>query len=154
LDKRLSGISSMLSYTGRLTLLKPLWMLSLCMLCVQSRFRSLFFVHFEKSGRQFLWAKKDEYTQRRCLTSWDMICKQKDQGGLGVLNLRTQNKALLMKNLYKFYNHHDIPWVNLVWQAYYYNNIISHLCNRKGSFWWKDCLSMIDDFRGMTSCTV
>jgi hypothetical protein len=48
-----------------------------------------------------------------------MMCKPKDQGGLGILNLRVQNQALVMKNLHKFYNHVDIPWVKLIWHAYY-----------------------------------
>ena len=59
-------------------------------------------------------ADRDQKVQGRCLASWDMICRPKEQGGLGVLNLRVQNQALLLKNLYKFYNHMDIPWVNLL----------------------------------------
>jgi hypothetical protein len=51
---------------------------------------------------------------------------QKIKGGLGVLNLRLQNQALLMKNLYKFYNQYDIPWVNLIWRAYQYSNSTPH----------------------------
>ena len=34
-------------------------------------------------------------------------------GGLGILYLRKQNRALLMKKLCKFVNRHDIPWVEL-----------------------------------------
>jgi hypothetical protein len=48
------------------------------------------------------------------LISWDKICIPKNQGGLGVLNLSIQNKALLLKNLDKFFNGHDVPWVNLI----------------------------------------
>jgi len=44
---------------------------------------------------------------------------QKKEGGLGVLNLRTQNEALLMKHLHKFFNRKDIPWVQLIWEKYY-----------------------------------
>jgi hypothetical protein len=155
LDKRLSGISSLLSYTGRLTLLNTtLNAIPLYAMCT-IKIPVTIFVHFEKSGRQFLWANKDDFKHGKCLASWDMVCKPKDQGGLGVLNLRIQNKALLMKNLYKFYNHQDIPWVNLIWQAYYHNiNNTPHLCSRKGSFWWKDCLSMVDDFTDLTTCSV
>ena len=83
-----------------------------------------------------------------------MICKPKKQGGLGVLNLRIQNKALLMKNLYKFYNHMDIPWVNLIWQAYYSNGYAPHASSQLGSFWWRDCMSYNDSFRDITSCTI
>lgn len=34
----------------------------------------------------------------------------KSEGGLGVLNLRTQNEALLLKYWDKFYNRADILW--------------------------------------------
>ena len=45
--------------------------------------------------------------------------KPKDKGGLGVINLRLQNDVLLLKQLHKFYNKEDVPWVRLVWDAYY-----------------------------------
>jgi hypothetical protein len=44
---------------------------------------------------------------------------QKNKGGLRVINLRLQNDALLLKQLNNFYNHCDIPWVNLIWAKYY-----------------------------------
>lgn len=37
----------------------------------------------------------------------------KEKGGLGIINLRLQNDALLMKHLRKFYNRADIPWVRI-----------------------------------------
>jgi len=55
---------------------------------------------------------------------------------------------LLLINLHKFYNKHDIPWVNLVWEKHYGNGKLpSHI--RKGSFWWRDILKLIDKFKGM-----
>jgi hypothetical protein len=48
-----------------------------------------------------------------------MAYHPKSQGGLGILNLRVQNEALLLKNIHKFYNQHDLPWVALVWNNYY-----------------------------------
>jgi hypothetical protein len=44
-------------------------------------------------------------------------------GDLGVINLRIQNNALLMKNLHKLYNHYDIPWVNLIRKSYYERSV-------------------------------
>jgi hypothetical protein len=44
-----------------------------------------------------------------------MVCLPKAEGGLGVLKLQTQNEALLLKNLHKFFNRLDIPWVLLIW---------------------------------------
>ena len=40
---------------------------------------------------------------------------------MGVLNLRTQNEALLLKYLHKFFNRADLPWVQLIWEKYYSN---------------------------------
>jgi hypothetical protein len=33
---------------------------------------------------------------------------------LGILNLETQNDALLLKNLHKFFNRADHTWVKLI----------------------------------------
>jgi hypothetical protein len=43
------------------------------------------------------------------LAAWEMVCKQKDKGGLGIINLEIQNQALLLKHLDKFYNNADVP---------------------------------------------
>jgi hypothetical protein len=32
-----------------------------------------------------------------------------------------------MKNLHKFFNSHDLPWVNLIWTKYYSNGkVLGH----------------------------
>ena len=53
------------------------------------------------------------------LAAWPMVQRPKEKGGLGVINLRIQNDALLLKQLHKFYSRHDVPWVNLIWNTYY-----------------------------------
>jgi hypothetical protein len=73
---------------------------------------------------------------------------------LGVINLRSQNKALLLKHLDKFYNKANIPWVNLIWNTYYSNSEAPHATKDKGSFWWKDVLKFADWFRGIPKCKV
>jgi len=76
-----------------------------------------------------------------------MVCRSKLEGGLGALNLRTQNEALLLKFLHKFFNREDIPWVNLIWETYYRNDRLP-ISNNKGSFWWKDIIKLLDKFKG------
>ena len=78
----------------------------------------------------------------------------KTEGGLGVLNLQTQNDALLLKNLHKFFNRHDIPWVNLIWERHYSNGSLPSTSNLKDSFWWKDILKLLDSFKGLASTIV
>jgi hypothetical protein len=53
----------------------------------------------------------------------ELVCRPKDQGGLGVINLIAQNNFLLMKHLHKFYNRANLPWPNLVWEVYYSSSL-------------------------------
>jgi hypothetical protein len=67
----------------------------------------------DKYRRHCLWRDKDLQKKNPPLAAWDLVCKTKKQGGLGVLNLTVQNDCLLMKHVHKFYNHADLPWVHL-----------------------------------------
>ena len=57
------------------------------------------------------------------LIAWDKVCRPKNKGGMGVLNLKLQNKGLLLKYLHKFYNKVDTPWVSLIWRTYYVDKV-------------------------------
>ena len=106
--------------------------------------------HVIKASRKFLWHGTDINRKGNCLANWKMVCKPKNAGGLGVLNLKTHNMALLLKHLHKFYNKHDIPWVKLIWNAYYNDGQAPHSKRNYGSFWWMDCLSLNDIYRRLT----
>jgi hypothetical protein len=69
----------------------------------------------------------------------------KGSGGMGVINLELQNKALLMKNLHKFYNRADILWVNIIWANHYNNSLPS--VKVVDSFWWKDILKIQGSYK-------
>jgi hypothetical protein len=102
---------------------------------------------FDRILRQCLWRDKlDE--PKQSLAAWDMVYLPKSAGGLGVVNFQKQNAALLIKFLDKFYNNSDIPWVKLVWHAYYQDKI-PHAENLCGSFWWRDVMKQVDNFRGV-----
>jgi len=87
------------------------------------------------------------------LAAWHMVHKPKQKGGLGVLNLRLQNDALLLKQLHKFYSKQDILWVNLIWSRYYQNKV-PHASSEVGSFWWKDLLRLNILYRGIARCSL
>jgi hypothetical protein len=74
-------------------------------------------------------------------------------GGVGVLNLKLQNEALLLKHLHKFYNKEDVPLVTLLWKSYYQENV-PHAMQPVGSFWWRDIFKLTPIFRGIASCQV
>lgn len=49
--------------------------------------------------------------------------------------------------------HHDIPWVHLVWETHYSNGKLpSHV--KKGSFWWRDILKLLDTYKGIASVSL
>ena len=75
-----------------------------------------------------------------------MVCLPKDEDGLGVINLKIHNQALLPKNLHKFFNKVDTHWVHLVWEEHYRNGRLpNHI--KKGSFWWRDNLKLLDTYK-------
>lgn len=51
-----------------------------------------------------LWDGSDINRKETCLVSWKKACRPKDQGGLGIINLRAQNNVLLLKFLNKIYD--------------------------------------------------
>jgi hypothetical protein len=55
------------------------------------------FVHFEKSGRQFLWSDRENRIQGKCLASWDMMCKPKDQGVRNIESHATKSSTAYEK---------------------------------------------------------
>jgi hypothetical protein len=75
----------------------------------------------DKYRRHCLWRGGDINAKKPLLAAWKMVTKPKAKGGLGVINLRLQNEALLLKNLQKFFNKEGMPWVKLLWINYYNN---------------------------------
>ena len=61
-----------------------------------------------------MWRGADENNRINAKAVWPLVTRSKDEGDLGVLDLKSQNEALLLKNLHKFFNRADIPWVHLV----------------------------------------
>lgn len=102
----------------------------------------------DKYRKHCLWRGGDTNDKSQPKAAWEMVCLPKSEGGLGVLNLGTQNEALLLKFLDKFFNRKNIPWVQLVWEKYYKNGKLpDHI--RRGSFWWRDILKLLDTYKGM-----
>jgi hypothetical protein len=87
---------------------------------------------------------------QRPLRKWSAYPKS---GRLGVINPGTHNNALLLKNLHKFFNKEDIPWVQLIWEKYYSNGKLPNHA-RKDSFWWRDNLKLLDTYKGIASVSV
>ena len=75
----------------------------------------------DKFRKLCLWRGADINAKQKSKAAWPTVCRSRDEGGLRVLNIKTQNEALLIKHLHKFLNKEDIPWVSRVWKKYYHN---------------------------------
>ena len=66
--------------------------------------------HLDKLRRYCLWSKNSEDgVKNNLLVAWELVFRLKHNGGLGIIDIKTQNVALLLKHLFKLYNHDDVP---------------------------------------------
>src|SRR4051812_11973301 len=128
---------SMASYGAKLTLVNSV-LISIAVYAMCSiRLPVKIVEHVDKIQRLCLWRKNGETrTAHGTMATWHMICKPKDNGGMGVLYIKTLNTVLLLKFLDKFYNKRNLPWANLVWNTYHLDTI-PHASPAQGSFWSK-----------------
>jgi hypothetical protein len=145
-EKKLScWIGKLLSYGDRLVLINsvltslPMFMLSFFEIpkgvCKRlDFFRSRFFWQFDNHKRKYR------------LTKWSIICRPKDQGGLGVEVLELKNKCLLSKWLFKLLNEEGV-WQELIQNKYLHSKTLSQVkAKPNDSPFWKGLLKVKDDF--------
>ena len=66
------------------------------------------------------------------------------------MDINLHNKALPMKHVHKFLNQEDIPWVKLIWEAYYSADLTRD--KKEGSFWWKAIFNLIPIYKKVATC--
>jgi len=153
-ERKLNSTSNFLTHAGRLQLvnsvLSSLPTFAMCTLQVPAAVLD----YIDRARRHCLWRGSESNAKMKPLVAWKKCSKPKNKGGLGIINLRTQNKALLLKHLDKFYNKKYIPWVKLIWNAHYPQDQVPHATTDRGSFWWRDVLKLCDLFRGIAECKI
>jgi hypothetical protein len=153
IERRLTASASFLSYGDRLILVNSV------LSSMPIHYLSTLHIPdgaievIDRARRNCLWRKKKDDDKAHSLASWEMICKPKNKGGLGIINLKIQNKCLMLKQLHKFYNNVDLPWVKLIRNSYYYKEV-PHAVTICGSFWWRNIMKLIDTYRKMTHCNL
>lgn len=148
--RRLNASARFLGYGGRLdffkSVLSTLPSFFMCSLKIQKSVLEI----CNRAQRHCLWAKEEDSASSNALAAWSRVCRPKSRGGLGVLNLEFQNKALLLKQLHNFFVKDNTPWVKLVWSLY--SDDAPHAQSKRGSFWWKDIFSLIGEYRSISRC--
>ena len=133
-----------LSYGGRLVLLNsvlsslPIFMMSFFeipkgVLKNLDHFRSRFFWQGSFDKHKYHLAK------------WDILCRPKDQGGLGILNLQLQNKCLLAKLLVNLLNTNSL-WQYLLTNKYLRSKSLSQVKAKPyDSHFWRGLMKIKDE---------
>jgi hypothetical protein len=154
IERQLTSTSSLLTHVGKLqpvnSVLFSLPTYFICSVAISVEAHE----YIDRARRHCLWRKSDFNAKSRPLVAWRKCTRPKKKGGLGFINLRSQNTVLLLKHFDKIFNRRNIPWVNLIWNIYYSNENMPQATKEKGSFWWKDLLKFIDTFRSVAQCVV
>ncbi|RVW33890.1 putative ribonuclease H protein [Vitis vinifera] len=118
ISSRLDGWQkAYLSFGGRITLIQS------CLSHLPSYFLSLFKMpasvaaKIERLQRDFLWSGVGE-GKRDHLVRWDIVCKPKTIGGLGLGNISWRNLALLGKWLWRYPREGSALWHQVILSIY------------------------------------
>jgi hypothetical protein len=68
--------------------------------------------------RAFLWNFEGRASGAKCLVAWAKVCRPKDEGGLGIRCLRTQNSCLQLKLLHHLHTAPSSPWAAWAWGSF------------------------------------
>ena len=148
LERRLCTTSCFLSQGARLQLISSaLSSMPVYFMC-SLQLPAGIIAQLDRILRQCLWRGNSD-TPKQALAAWDMLCKPKMSGGVGIVNFKRQNEALLLKHLDKFYNNSEVPWVQLIWFSHY-QNMVPHAEKLCGSFWWRDIMKLVNDYRAVS----
>jgi len=152
-ERQLVSFSSFLSDAGRLQLTNAVFSALPTFAMSTFLLPKTVIKQIDKFQKYCLWRGNDINSRKPPKASWQMTCDTKQNGGLGVISLQTHNKSMLLKSLHKFFNKIDIPWVHLVWEMIYSNGT-PPTGNKNGSFWWRDVLKLLPEFKGMAMATI
>ena len=85
------------------------------------------------------------------MTKWNLICRPKDQGGLGIEVLTIKNKCLLSKWLFKFLNEQGV-WQELIQNKYLRGETLSQVSPKPSdSPFWRGVLKVKQEFFALGS---
>jgi hypothetical protein len=85
------------------------------------------------------------------IAKWKVICRPKDQGSLGVLDLEIHNRCILSKWLFNLINTDD-AWQQLLRNKYLGDKSITQVSRKLGdSQFWSGLMNIKDQFLSMSS---
>ncbi|XP_061350333.1 uncharacterized protein LOC133295506 [Gastrolobium bilobum] len=117
-NNRLNGWKKQcLSMAGRVTLVKSV-ISTIPMFHMQNSLLPVGICEeIEKKQRNFIWGDTDEQRKHHAI-GWEQLQLPKNQGGLGILNLRSQNEAFIQKCAWHMVQFPSQLWVQVLLSKY------------------------------------
>lgn len=110
-DRYLSGWkATLLSYAGRVTLINAVLDGRLTYAMGAMALPPGVLDALDARRRAFLWTGTDKATGARCFVAWEKATTRKEDGGLGIRRLDTQNACLLLKLIHRLHHPQDSSW--------------------------------------------
>jgi hypothetical protein len=102
---------------------------------------------------RFFWQGDSEKKKYR-LAKWNVVCRPKDQGGLGIHDLEVKNRALLGKWLFKLLSEEGI-WQTILKRKYVGSKALSQVIWKPGdSHFWAGLMATKKFFFPYTSFSI
>ena len=97
--------------------------------------------------RRFIWAWGAD-KKRISWVSWENVCKAKEEGGLGVKDIRMFNCALLAKWNWRMLSEEKGKWKEILVSKYYTGGVRTEVSGNYSSWWWKDLYRACNEGEG------
>jgi hypothetical protein len=114
IERRLLSTSMFLNHAGRLEMVNSVLSALPTYYMGNLKFPPSIYKQIDKYRKHCMWRGADINARKPPLAAWKLATRPKRNGGLGIINLSTQNDALLLKHLVKFFNRKNIPWVRMI----------------------------------------
>lgn len=100
---------------------------------------------YDRPRASFLWSGEKEKLKYH-LVAWNVVCRPKELGGLGILDLEIMNIALLAKRLWKLFNVEGL-WQKILWDKYVGSSTLGQVQLKQGdSHFWQGLLKIKELF--------
>ncbi|KAJ3701655.1 hypothetical protein LUZ61_005360 [Rhynchospora tenuis] len=107
----------------------------------------------DRLRRNFIWGSSDTTGKSMHLLAWDRVCLPKSVGGFGLINLRLQNIALLLRWWWRLYDQTNSLWSTIATRLYSKRDLNTPpiAWNTSGSFFWITLFSIRNYFQLSTT---
>jgi hypothetical protein len=100
----LTTTSNFLTQVGRLKMVNSMLLALPTFYRGKIKLSPIVIKQIDKYNNHRVWRGADMNARKPPLAAWKPATRPKNEGWLGILNLETQNDALLLKNIHKFFN--------------------------------------------------